>query len=66
MRQARSGSRARRRVGAIFAIPLGLFLVGLTGLVGALLVDGPADVAFSLASACGLVAFVVFCRPGRG
>ena len=54
MRQARSGGRARRRVGAIFAIPLVLFLLGLTGLVGALLVDGPADVAFSLAAA-GLV-----------
>ncbi len=65
MRQARSGGRARRRVGAIFAIPLVLFLLGLTGLVGALLVDGPADVAFSLAAACGLVAFAVVRRPGR-
>tara|TARA_B100000949_G_scaffold233252_1_gene249257 strand:- start:399 stop:560 length:162 start_codon:yes stop_codon:yes gene_type:complete len=52
-------------VGAIFAIPLVLFLLGLTGLVGALLVDGPADVAFSLAAACGLVAFAVVRRPGR-
>jgi len=39
----------------IFAVPLFLGALSLAGLVAALLIEGPADLAAALAAGCGLL-----------
>ncbi|WP_084418469.1 hypothetical protein [Henriciella litoralis] len=60
-------SRIRRKSGkrlsAIFAVPGLLFIVGLAGLVAALLVEGAGDLPAALAAGSGLAVLVlVICR----
>tara|TARA_R110001606_G_scaffold225271_1_gene373350 strand:+ start:3859 stop:4035 length:177 start_codon:yes stop_codon:yes gene_type:complete len=46
--------KRKASLGRIFAVPAALFVIGLTGLVWALLVDGPQDILAGLAVASSL------------
>lgn len=61
-------SRASRRTNVrisllrVFLFPIILFIISLSGLVAALLLEGQLDVIASLASGAGLVAFLCIRR----
>ena len=65
MSAPRPAPRKRLSLREIFAIPAGLFLVSLLGLVAALLVDGWVDAIAALAAGAGLVAMAWVMRPRR-
>ena len=46
--------KRKASIGRIFAVPAALFVIGLTGLVWALLVDGPQDILVGPAVATSL------------
>lgn len=46
----------QRGLAAMFAVPAALFVVSLTGLISALLLDGGLDALFALAAGSGILA----------
>lgn len=64
----RGSNRERQRgLAAMFAVPAALFVISLTGLIAALLMDGGLETLFALAAGSGIpaMAWSVWRRGGR-